>query len=188
MRNRVVAVSSNLVAEQKKKSGNALFIRLPRLVATIQTHSYLAVCKCSCNIRFHILHRCPGGFGKMLCPKSCIFLLLVSGNDASGGIYNGAQTAFGRAFQIYVLANGDGTYFVDDILGGWYCQRAGYGTNYAMQAHIKVSGDVVELVDSYIPGWGDSLVYWADGTVSNGTISYTAVYVSGMEFHVTMSK
>lgn len=37
MRNRVVAVSSNLVAEQKKKSGNALFIRLPRLVATIQT-------------------------------------------------------------------------------------------------------------------------------------------------------
>ena len=37
MWNRVVAVSSNLVAVQKKKSGNALFIRLPRLVATIQT-------------------------------------------------------------------------------------------------------------------------------------------------------
>ena len=109
-------------------------------------------------------------------------------DPSSYRLYNGAQTAFGRAFQIYVLANGDGTYFVDDILGGWYCQRAGYGTNYAMQAHIKVSGDVVELVDSYIPGWGDSLVDWADGTVSNGTMSYTAVYVSGMEFRVTMSK
>lgn len=37
MCNRVVAVSSKIVAEQKEKSGNALFIRLPRLVAAIQT-------------------------------------------------------------------------------------------------------------------------------------------------------
>lgn len=40
MRIRIVAqnaISSNLVAEQKKKPGNALFTRLPRLYATIQT-------------------------------------------------------------------------------------------------------------------------------------------------------
>ena len=37
VRNRVVAFSSKIVAEQKEKPGNALFIRLPRLVATIRT-------------------------------------------------------------------------------------------------------------------------------------------------------
>ena len=37
MRNRVVAFSSKIVAQQKKKPGNALFIRLPRLVATTRT-------------------------------------------------------------------------------------------------------------------------------------------------------
>ncbi len=37
MRNRVVAFSSKIVAAQKEKPGNALFIRLPRLVATIRT-------------------------------------------------------------------------------------------------------------------------------------------------------
>ena len=44
MRNRVVAVSSNLVAEQKKKSGNALFIRLPWLLfKLLGGEIYLAV-------------------------------------------------------------------------------------------------------------------------------------------------
>jgi len=37
MQNRVVAFSSKIVAQQKKKPGNALFIRLPRLVATTRT-------------------------------------------------------------------------------------------------------------------------------------------------------
>ena len=109
-------------------------------------------------------------------------------DPSSYRLYNGAQLAYGRAFQIYVLANGDGTYLVDDILGGWYCQRAGYGTNYAMQATISISGGSVNLITSYIPGWGDSLVDWADGSFADGTLSYTAVYVSGMEFHITMSK
>ena len=109
-------------------------------------------------------------------------------DPSSYRLYNGAQLAFGRAFQIYVLANGDGTYLVDDILGGWYCQRAGYGTDYAMQATISISGGSVNLINSFIPGWGDSLVDWADGSFADGTLSYTACYVSGMEFHITMSK
>ena len=41
MRNRVVAFSSKIVAAQKEKPGNALFIRLPRLVATIRTRLFL---------------------------------------------------------------------------------------------------------------------------------------------------
>ncbi|MGN1166061.1 MAG: hypothetical protein ACI4S2_06540 [Lachnospiraceae bacterium] len=34
---KVIPIPQRKVAEQKKKSGNALFIRLPRLLATIQT-------------------------------------------------------------------------------------------------------------------------------------------------------
>ena len=49
MRNRVVVFSSKIVAQQKKKPGNALFIRLPRLVATIRTQLTLSF--------FGLIHR-----------------------------------------------------------------------------------------------------------------------------------
>ncbi len=104
--------------------------------------------------------------------------------------YNGTTTAFGRPFQVLVINNGDGTYTVDDILGGWYCQRAGYGANYNMEAIITINDDdTVTLEDSYIPGWGDGLTDFEgtfDATAS--TFTYRAVYVSGMAFNVTMSK
>lgn len=69
--------------------------------------------------------------------------------------YNG-QVAYGRSFEILIFDNGNGTYNVDDLLGGWYCQRAGYGSNYAMQGVIAIdeSGEI-SLVDSYVPGWND---------------------------------
>ena len=42
MRNRVVAFSSKIVAAQKEKPENALFIRLPRLVATVHAKQVFA--------------------------------------------------------------------------------------------------------------------------------------------------
>ena len=43
--------SSKVVAETKEKSGNALFIRLPRLVDAIQTQSLPVVSRCNHKTR-----------------------------------------------------------------------------------------------------------------------------------------
>ncbi|MCR5131585.1 MAG: DUF5012 domain-containing protein [Prevotella sp.] len=105
-------------------------------------------------------------------------------------LYNGAQVAYGRSFEILIIGNGDGTYSVDDLLGGWYCQRAGYGTNYAMSGVIAVADDgTVSLVDSYIPGWGDGLM-GLSGTFNADSKSFSimAEYVSGMQFYQTWNK
>lgn len=111
-------------------------------------------------------------------------------DPASFRTYDGKNVAYGSSYSILVTNAGDGSYAVDDILGGWYCQRAGYGTDYAMGAHVTIADDgAVSLVDSYIPGWGDSLTGFS-GTydAASATFNYQAVYVSGMSFNVTMSK
>jgi hypothetical protein len=72
-------------------------------------------------------------------------------------VREGAQVAYGKAFEILVIDNGDGTVSVDDLLGGWYCQRAGYGTRYALAGVLSIGADgSVTCEDSYLPGWGDS--------------------------------
>ena len=95
-------------------------------------------------------------------------VVVLDPNSAVEGFYlvqpnsyrlrQGAQVAYGRAFEVLVIDNGDGTYNVDDLLGGWYCQRAGYGTNYAMQAVIAIGEDgVIDVGYNYVPGWSDGL-------------------------------
>lgn len=121
--------------------------------------------------------------------------------DAVEGVYEvdpasyrlraGAQVAYGGNYTVLILNNGDGTYAVDDLLAGWYCVRAGYGTTYAMQGTISVSGGVVSLVDSFLAGWGDSATSLTDGTfdIATGTMTYNLEYTdTPMNFYVTMYK
>ena len=104
----------------------------------------------------------------------------------------GADVAYGASFEILILDNGDGTYFVDDLLAGWYAQRAGYGSDYAMQAIISIADDgIITLESSYVPGWGDA----ADALSSDAkydaaiqTISYTVTYAGFMDFTVELTK
>ncbi len=106
-------------------------------------------------------------------------------------LYNGNQTAYSYSFEILVIGEGDGVYYVEDLLGGWYCQRAGYGTNYAMEGYIYVSDGTVELLDSYVPGWGDTAEFMSDGTwdEETGTLSWMIEYTTyPMDFYVTMYK
>ena len=89
-----------------------------------------------------------------------------------------------------ILNNGDGTYSVDDMLAGWYAQRAGYGMDYAMQGDITVAEDgTITLVDNFVPGWGDQADGMTDATfdAATKTIKWNVGY-AGMNFVVTMSK
>lgn len=102
--------------------------------------------------------------------------------------YNGNDVKYGRAFEILVIDNGDGTLYVDDLFGGWYAQRAGYGTKYCMEGTISLADDgSLSLVNSLVAGWGDSLV-GLEGTYSDGVFTLVAEYVSGMKFYETWVK
>lgn len=101
-----------------------------------------------------------------------------------------ATGEYGAEFEVLILNNGDGTYSVDDMLAGWYAQRAGYGVNYAMQGIITVAEDgTITLVDNFVPGWGDQADGMTDATfdAATKTINWNVGY-AGMNFVVTMSK
>ena len=102
--------------------------------------------------------------------------------------YNGNDVAYKNAYEILIIDNGDGTLTVDDLFGGWYAQRAGYGTNYAAFGYISLAEDgTVGLVDSIVPGWGDSLDDLT-GTYADGVFTIDATYVGTMHFFETWVK
>lgn len=105
---------------------------------------------------------------------------------------SGAVGEYGASYEILIVSNGDGTYFVDDLLAGWYAQRVGYGSDYAMQAEIAIAGDgSITLNDSYVPGWGDAadaLSSDAKYDAATQTISYTVTYAGYLDFTVELTK
>ena len=105
--------------------------------------------------------------------------------------YNGKQVAYGAPFEILIIGKGNGVYSVDDLFAGWYAQRAGYGSNYAMVGTIEIADDgSITLLKSKVAGWGDSLNDLTDGKydADNKQITYKAIYVETMVFDVTLSK
>ena len=106
--------------------------------------------------------------------------------------YNDKVVAYGASFEILIIQVEPGVYYVDDLFAGWYCQRAGYGSNYSMEGYIGIAEDgSISLLASKVAGWGDSLDGLNDGKFDekNKTITYQAVYNKGtMFFNVTLNK
>ncbi len=98
-----------------------------------------------------------------------------------------SKVAFGAEFTVVIIGQGDGVYEVDDLFAGWYAQRAGYGSAYAMGGTIKVDGSAVTCLDAYIPGWGDSIDSFT-GVYTGSEISYDVSYAGSMTFCVTLEK
>ena len=101
----------------------------------------------------------------------------------------GAQVAYGSPFEMLIIDNGDGTYNVDDLLGGWYCQRSGYGTNYAMAGVISIAGDgTVTCLENGVPGWGDeSDAFEGTFDAATSTLNMKVTYAA-MDFVQTWVK
>ena len=118
-------------------------------------------------------------------------VIVLDPNDAIEGywdtdassyrLYDGAQTLYGASYEVLIFNNGDGTYYVDDLLGGWYRDRAGYGSSYAMTGDIAIEGSTVTLVDSYIAGWGDGLDWTGCKTAPMMQIQVPSIGVSAMQ-------
>lgn len=126
-------------------------------------------------------------------------VIVADANDPVEGLYwvlptsyrlrQGAQVAYGGSYPIVVLNNGNGTYSVDDMLGGWYYYRAGYGVKYAMNGQITVADDgAVTLQAGYVPGWQDGPDdYTGSFDAATGTFTMNTVY-AGMDFVQTWVK
>jgi hypothetical protein len=93
-------------------------------------------------------------------------------------------------YDIDMLTDGNGKYWVEDLLGGYYEQRAGYGSAYSMKGFLQVNADnTVDLVGGGdVAGWGDHYDDFKDGKYdpATKTISYDVVY-AGMVFNVILT-
>lgn len=111
-------------------------------------------------------------------------------SSSSYRISSAGTTVYGNIpYTFYVVGWGDGDYEVQDMLGGYYSVRAGYGFNYAMWGLINVADGAVKMTSSYVPGWGDASSGLEDGAwdAETGTLSWCNIY-AGMYFYVTMTK
>jgi hypothetical protein len=109
----------------------------------------------------------------------------VSKNSNRNGV-----TVYGQDFTILIYQVSPGEFYVSDLLGGYYDQRAGYGSAYAMTGTIRLGGDNgLTLNDSYVQGWGDGLDDLS-GAYDPGTetITWTASYIGTYDFNVTATK
>lgn len=98
------------------------------------------------------------------------------------------QTSY-SGYEIPVTKIAPGVFYVSDFLGGYYWQRAGYGTNYAMQGYVSLNADnTIDILSGDVAGWGDSYSDFTDGKYDpdTKTISFVVTY-AGMDFHVIMS-
>ena len=97
------------------------------------------------------------------------------------------STSYGKSFDIQIIDNGDGTYYVDDLFGGWYSQRAGYGKKYAMTGTIRIAEDgTISLVESHVIGWGNSLKDLTGSYDSaTSTFKIQIEYLDGLSFYET---
>ena len=115
-------------------------------------------------------------------------VIVADANDPVEGLYwvqpdsyrdrAGTQVKYNSTYPIVILNNGDGTYSVDDMLGGWYYYRAGYGSSYGMQGIISIDANgAVSLLESIVPGWGDSHSdFTGSFDASTGTMTLKTVY------------
>jgi hypothetical protein len=101
------------------------------------------------------------------------------------------STSYGQDFTILIYQVSPAKFYVSDLLGGYYDQRAGYGSAYAMTGSIKLESDnTVSLIESSVQGWGDSLDGLSNGVYNpdTKTISWAAAYIGTYTFNVIATK
>lgn len=102
---------------------------------------------------------------------------------------SGATVAF-DGYAITLTQKVPGIFAVSDYMGGYYDQRADYGSQYAMKGYLKLNADnTLEALNGDVAGWGDSLSSFENGVYApaTGTISYELGYASFI-FNITLTK
>ena len=99
--------------------------------------------------------------------------------------------AIGGAYKVKITQLAPGIFKVSDFFGGWYDQRAGYGTRYACVGNIQLTADneIIGLSSS-VAGWGDSLDDFYNGAYDpdKDALTWECDYAQSMTFHIEMNK
>lgn len=92
-------------------------------------------------------------------------------------------------FGIKIRRDAPGIFYVSDFLGGYYDQRAGYGSSYACTGYLQLTADnQLVCLSNGVAGWGDAMDDF-EGTYdpATGTLTFESYY-AGMLFHVILNK
>ncbi|SBW08649.1 conserved hypothetical protein [uncultured Dysgonomonas sp.] len=103
----------------------------------------------------------------------------------------GTIATYGKNFTIIIYQKEPGVFVTTDFLGGWYDQRAGYGSNYAASGTFRLDADnTITLLSSSVPAWGDSLAALENASYNPSTkvLKWQAIYAGGMIFDQTFNK
>jgi hypothetical protein len=93
-------------------------------------------------------------------------------------------------YEILLLQVDPGVFYISDFMGGYYDQRAGYGSGYAMTGYFQVNDDyTITALSSSVSAWGDSMDYLSDGSVDpeTGQITFKIGYASLMEYTIILN-
>ena len=105
-------------------------------------------------------------------------------------ILTGARIAY-DGYPVSIKYMGPGVFYVSDFFGGFYEKRAGYGEICAMTGYFKLKADnSLELLSSFVRGWGDSLDDFENATFDpeTNTIHYETGYAGSMVFILNLKK
>lgn len=107
-------------------------------------------------------------------------------SQAGSGIAGTSVSLAGYNFTITKAASG--IFFISDMIGGLYDQRAGYGSKYALQGYISLDNDNnINVISGIVPGWGDSYEYFENGSYDpeTKTVTYDIGYYV-YDFHIIL--
>ena len=101
---------------------------------------------------------------------------------------SGATVAFsGYPVSIEIVV--PGIFYISDMMGGYYDQRAGYGSRYAMNGYLQLTKDnEIIALSGFVPGWSDSYDEFYDGSYDpeTETVTYDMDYAGSMQFHIIL--
>lgn len=99
---------------------------------------------------------------------------------------NGTHTAY-PGYSVSISLAAPGIFYVTDMLGGYYDQRAGYGSSYALYGYWQLLADgTLKALSGGVDGWGDTYdAFVGSYDEATNTIS-TCVTYAGMDFYVVL--
>lgn len=110
--------------------------------------------------------------------------------EGSNRIWSDGTVVPFSGYEIVILQIEPGVFYISDFMGGYYDQRAGYGSDYAMSGNFELNEDnTLTPISSIVPGWGDSMDAMTSSSVDpeTGQISYTIEYAGLMEFNIIIN-
>lgn len=103
--------------------------------------------------------------------------------------YSGTITKF-AGYTVNITLAAPGIFYVSDMLGGYYDQRAGYGSSYALHGYWQLLADgTLKALSGGVDGWGDSYDSFSGSyDAETGVISTVVAYAGVMDFYVNLQK